>query len=67
MLLNQRVFTCEEPIQCVFFGSFTFKMNVLRLVFNNKNEMIQTINSKSKTLKICDNTKEIENSFNLNL
>jgi hypothetical protein len=29
--------------------------------------MIQTINSKSKTLKICDNTKEIENSFNLNL
>jgi hypothetical protein len=29
--------------------------------------MIQTINYKSKTSKICDNKKEIENSFSLNL
>jgi hypothetical protein len=41
-------------------------MNVIRPVLS-KDEAIQVINSKSRSLKICDDTSNTENPFSLNL
>jgi hypothetical protein len=37
------------------------------LIFNNKDEVIQIINFKSKSSKIHDDTNNIKNIFSLNL
>ncbi len=49
MLLNHSVFTCEKFIQSVFLGSFAPKMSIVKQVFDNKDEAIQVVNSKSKS------------------
>lgn len=49
-----------------FFDSFTLNTNITRLFFSNKHEVIQVINSKPKSLKICDNANNIEIFFNPN-
>jgi hypothetical protein len=51
----------------VIFWPFTLNMNITRLIFNNKDEVIQVVNSKPKSLKICDNTNNIEFFCNPNL
>jgi hypothetical protein len=41
-------------------------MAIITPNFNNKNEVVQVVNSNMKSLKIYDNTNENENSFKLN-
>ncbi len=67
VFLNQHIFVCEKLIQCVFFGSFTPQTNIIRPIFNNKDDLIQVVNSKLRTSKIYDNTNDIEKSFSFNL
>jgi len=58
VLLNQCVVTCEKMIWRIFLGSFTHKMGIITPIFNNKNEVVQVVNSNMKLLKIFDNTND---------
>jgi hypothetical protein len=49
----------ENHSKC-FFDSFTVNKNITKLIFNNKDELIQVVNSKPQSLKICDNANNIE-------
>jgi len=53
-------------IQRIFLGSFTHKMGIITPIFNNKNEVVQVVNSNMKSLKIYDNTNDSENFVKLN-
>jgi len=57
----------ENVGQCLFLSSYTPKTNVIKLVFNNKDEEIQIINSKPRSSKIHDDTNNTKNPFSLNL
>jgi len=66
MFFNQRVVTCEKMIQKTFLGSLTHKMGIITPIFNNKNEVVQVVNSNMKSLKFFDNTNDNENFVELN-
>jgi len=66
MFLNQRVITCEKMIHKIFLGSLTQKMGIITPLFNNKNEVVQVVDSNMKSLKIFDNTNDSENFVELN-
>jgi hypothetical protein len=66
MLFNQHVVTCDKMIRRIFLGSFTHKMGIITPIFNNKNEVVQVVNSNMRLLKIYDNINDNENSVELN-
>jgi len=53
-------------IQRIFLGSFAHKIGIITPIFNNKNEVVQVVDSNMKLLKIYDNTDDNENFVKLN-